>query len=647
MKYLITIIMCLPLISEAQNSPVTEFGEIKSDVLQQTVFPIDSSASAIILFDIGSFKAGVFTRHTRIKILKEDGYGYANVDIPVFRRSSAGTNPVLKRIKASTFNWVDGRIVETKLENKGTFVEQVVSGLNVIRLALPNVKVGSVLEYEFEIRGGFRDWEFQHRIPCIWSEYRVSIADAVEFTVRFNGYLAPLVNESKFEACLDGQCQVRRWVMANVPAFKDEPYISYYKNYTSQVIFQVNSVRRNNGPAILGISDWITVARRYEEYLFVNREVQQLGFLKPITKEMVENLQSPDEKLKTIFEFVRNKFEWNGIDREVPSWLTISSNNRLGESPKTIFERSKGSSGDINLILLAMLRYAGLPADPVLISTSENGLVRQEVPSMEQFNRVVVSSDYKAKKILLDATDKYLPMDYLPRPCLNGQGYVALDNKYQWVTLTDMPKSRNLISMDLEITEEGDVKGKGTFSKTGYYAGEAREQIAKKGKSTYLNKLLEGRQVKLADSVMEGQAKPGEMLKETYSVVLAEYGQKTGDVIYIDPIVFNRETSNPFIAPTRSYPINFEYPREKVYTLKLKIPEGYGVDDLPKPKLSVLPDNAGKFVFSVTESNGIINIMSQININRAIFSQDEYTSLREFFNIITAKHSESIVLKKR
>lgn len=647
MKYLLAIIMCFPLVSQAQNSPVTEFAQITKEELQQNTFPRDSSAVAAILFDIGSYKGGVFTRHTRIKILKEGGYAYANVDIPVFRRLSMGTNPGLKRIKASTFNWTDGRVVETKLENKGTFVEQVVTGLNVIRLALPNVKVGSVIEYEYEIRGGFRDWEFQHRIPCNWSEYRVSIDDDVEFTVRFNGYLAPLINESKYEACLDGQCQVRRWAMANVPAFKDEPYIPYYKNYTSQVIFQINSIRRSNGPAILGVSDWITVARRYEEYLFVSREVQQLGFLKSITREMVENLQSPDEKLKTIFEFVRNKFEWNGIDREVPSWLTISSNNRMGESPKTIFERSKGSSGDINLILLAMLRYAGLPADPVLISTSENGFVRQEVPSMDQFNRVIVSSDYKAKKILLDATDKYLAMEYLPRPCLNGQGYVALDNKYQWTSLTDMPKSRNLISMDVEITEDGDMKGKGTFSKTGYYAGEAREQMAKESKSAYMAKLLEGRQVKLADSVMEGYAQYGEMLKETYSVVLAGYGQQTGSVIYIDPIVFNRETSNPFIASTRNYPVNFEYPREKIYSLKLKIPDGYMVDDLPKPKLSVLPDNGGKFVFSVTEGNGTISILSQLNINRVIFAQDEYGALREFFNIITAKHSESIVLKKK
>ena len=614
--------------------PPIKFGEVSMDELKMTIYDKDSSAEAVILFDVGEYTDGDFTRHTRIKILKEDGYSWANVLIPVIR-TVRSTAAALKNVRASTYNLVDGKIEETKLESDGKFKEEFVKGLNVMRFTMPKVKVGSIIEYKYEL-GGLGDWEFQHLIPCKWSEYRISVWDGVVFHVHFKGYLAPIVNEEKFEPCHGEQCQVRRWVMVDVPAFKMEPFIAHYRNYTSQVTFDIASIQPPGRAAILFMTNWDALRNRYNSTAFFDDNLRASGFLKKTARDLVEGMVNPDEKVKAIYNFVKTKLEWTGRNTMFTT-----------DEPKRILEASKGSSGDINLILLSMLRYAGLPADPVLISTVENGFVRQEVPNSSQFNSVLVWSDYKARKILLDATDKHLSMDYLPQSCLNGSGYVAAENNFRWVELTGVPKTRHIISLDLQAEGNGDLNGSMSFSKTGYEARNTREKISKHGKNEYFKETFKGKALVIKDSVIENIDKINEALKERYSMTLSDYAQVSGDVMYIEPMIFAKTISNPFISETRTYPVDFEFPRETLFSLKLRIPEGFVVDELPQSKLAVLPDNAGKFVYSVSQTEGAVTITNQLSINKALFSQDEYPVLREFYNIVAAKHNEQIVLKRK
>jgi hypothetical protein len=80
---------------------------------------------------------------------------------------------------------------------------------------------------------------------------------------------------------------------------------------------------------------------------------------------------------------------------------------------------------------------------------------------------------------------------------------------------------------------------------------------------------------------------------------------------------------------------------------KVTIPEGYVIDELPPSKVMVLPGNAGKYTYSMVQSGNTIMLTSILNINQAIFPQNEYTGLREFYNQVVAKQAEQIVLKKK
>src|SRR5690349_22677640 len=61
------------------------------------------------------------------------------------------------------------------------------------KFAIPDVKAGTVIEYQYEIMSpftyNFRKWEFQADIPKVYSEYRTSIPGNYVYNIILRGYL--------------------------------------------------------------------------------------------------------------------------------------------------------------------------------------------------------------------------------------------------------------------------------------------------------------------------------------------------------------------------------------------------------------------------------------------------------------------------
>src|SRR5690606_5857760 len=104
---------------------------------------------------------------------------------------------------------------------------------------------------------------------------------------------------------------------------------------------------------------------------------------------------------------------------------------------------------------------------------------------------------------------------------------------------------------------------------------------------------------------------------------------------------------NPFKSETRLYPVDYGSPQEKTYMCKITIPENYEIDELPVSKVIALPGNAAHFLYNVSQLENTINITSSFQINKALFMQNEYAFIREFYNQVVAKQAEQIVLKKK
>jgi hypothetical protein len=266
-----------------------------------------------------------------------------------------------------------------------------------------------------------------------------------------------------------------------------------------------------------------------------------------------------------------------------------------------------------------------------------------------QFNYVILSVTIDGKTILMDATEKHLPMGEIPERCLNGEAIQIIieGKKFRWINLEAQKKSRTIINADMKLKQDGSLSGTINVTRDGYDALETRKIYASKGKEEYLKSLKADNGWELENTKVEGLEDLRSQLVITHEVSLDNHSDVAAGLIYLNPFFTGRLEDNPFKSNQRLYPVDFGSPFDKIVISKIEIPEGYIVDEVPEPKALALPGNAGKYMHNVLVAGNFVNVTSSFSITKSLYTQNEYALLREFYNQVVAKQAEQIVLKKK
>ncbi len=627
----------------------------------------DSSAEAVILSDYGVSELRYnqskgfqlhFERVRRVKILTKEGLDWADFNIYLY--NNATEEEKISGLKAITYNLENGKVVETKVKSESVIKEKYSENTSITKVTWPNVKIGSVLELTYSITSdfvfNFQDWEFQSKIPTLWSEYRTKIPEYYYYEKFMQGYVVlDVVEDSKSNSSITFSTRERsegyvtqstvsvdkvdyienrnRWVAKDVPAFKEEPFMTSETDFISKINFELSYTRFPNSGTKQYMGTWADINKSYLEVL--GEEIRGNNFLKKQVEELTAGKETPEDKIASIFWYVRNNIQWDGLIRKYPT-----------HTMRKVIEDKKGSTAEINILLASMLEKANVKANPVLISTRDHGFVREATPVSSQFNTVVCQAKWGDKYLLLDATDKLLPIGMLPERCLNGKGFSVSPEGFNWVNLAPTAKTRTSISVDLSLTDEDILTGKLKIDRSGYHSVGRRRLFLSKGKDEYIKNLIGDKSWVLSKSEFQNESDPQQPFKEAHEVAISEHMMIAGSTYYISPFIMGKEESNPFRSETRNYPVDFGAPFEQIYILKLTIPSGFSVEDIPKSKVMALPGNTAKYILNVSHSGNSINVTSSFSINKGIFNQEEYGNLREFFNQVVSKQAEQIVVKK-
>ncbi|RAU82194.1 DUF3857 domain-containing protein [Pontibacter arcticus] len=634
----------------AQNA---KYGKVSEDELKMKQYEKDTTAAAVILSDIGSSrflfasKVQLITdRHIRIKILKKSGFDWANFSIPFYQKNA--DKEKVTSIKGTTFNLESGAITKTKLENKAIFEEQRNENWLVKKITMPNVKEGSVIDIEYTITSDFvytlREWEFQTTIPTLWSEYRAEIPEYFDYKFLMQGY-NPLYKSEKntrTDRVADPKSESPEmkknayvWCMKDVPALKEEKYITTLSDYQSKIEFELQVVRYPGQLSKTMTGDWDQVTKELLASERFGTQLNRNGYFKNEIAAISAIHKTPQARINAIYELVKKQVKWNGK-------YGIYTNIPL----RKVFETRTGSAAEINLMLTAMLLEAGFDAAPVLISTRSNGRPHDGNPMLTKFNYVVSLIKIDDKEVMLDATDPLLQAGMLSVRCLNGIGRLIKKTDQRWVTLTPSLPFVKVFTGQVTMQPNGDMVGKGTESSSGYTALYLRQEAQENGE----NKLAESigkatGNYKIGKPEIKNLGDVDKSLEITYEVTASGNGQ-INDVIYLNPMLGYAEKENPFKMTDRTYPVDFAAPIDETFICSYVIPDGYKMDEAPKDMNLVLPENSGRFMYMVQQQGNVIQVMSKIRIAKPIFYAQEYGNLKEFYNQIVAKHAEPLVIKK-
>lgn len=659
----------MPAFSIAQN-PAIKFGKVTEEELLMKICPMDTSAGAMVLADYGSSYFNYdqvkerfqvkFERHIRIKIFKKSGYDVADDVIPYYRENSLKEE--ISSLKGFTYNMEKGKIVKTKLEKEGIFDEVVNDNWTLKKITLPNIKEGSVIEYTYTVNSSFlynlREWEFQRDIPVQWSEYAVKIPEFFDYKVVSQGYEPFLVNEKKqgrdyitftskerneggpttfSNDKIDFMTTDYKWATSNVPAISEEPYMTTIDDYVTKIEFELASIQYPRSIRKDYSRNWESITEELLTHEKFGKQLDKGGFLKNEIIKIVASANTSEEKASAVYNYVKSNIKWNGSNRMFTS-----------QNLKKTFEEKSGNSADINLLLILMLREAGLDAEPLILSTRDHGRANMHWPTITKFNYVIahVVLDDKTT-FVLDATDPFLPSNILPYKCLNGEGKVISKKRMNTVKVGGKEKQSQFYVANYDVDALGVLKGTIQYSRGSLLASDGRKMIFNKGKDKYIEDFIATNDDwEIEDFQIQNLEAVNEILKEEYKFNSKEFSGNDNSILYFNPLLIAATTENPFKLDSRKFPVDFACPMDETIIVKVKLPEGYKIDEKPESLILTLPDNTAKFTFSVTDDAGSLQITSRLSITSRFFVQENYLQLREFFNHVVAKHTQQVVLKK-
>jgi hypothetical protein len=466
-----------------------------------SVLPLgsDSAAPAIVLCDFGNIQISnrtFYSRHTRIKILNEEGLRYASVEIPY---QTKNRHDDFVELRAHTLVMENGKIVTYKLPAGQIEVIKINEQWSKKKFTFPNVKPGVIIEFQYTVASldfeKLDTWYFQREIPTLWSELRFEIPSPFVYLVTFENsrLLAPdeemlfgqklqwlyetrsrkrhndLVNsnyllyatpENRYKVWAVNNMK-KKIVMKNLPGLSavsgDQPLASYYPQARFDLFESSGNLPRSFKPLVLTThkdyetrGEWALMRDRtaltgyvhfrlntWSEFNEDLLEHDRFGMYlmknsggTRLTDSIIGQSRNRTEQLEAIYNYVQKTFQWNG---EFSVYASQNFNDFI--------RHRKGSSADINLILVNLLRQAGIMAYPLLIRTADRGLPEKMFPVKGQFNHVIVYAELDGTEILLDAISGSTDLNKLHKLDIGTQGWIVREDNPGWVDIFS-PRSR-------------------------------------------------------------------------------------------------------------------------------------------------------------------------------------------------------------
>lgn len=642
-KLIFIVLICLSQITNAQKY---ELGKVTVDELKQTSHPIDPTADAAILFNKGRsyfqyLQEGVVMItevETKIKIYKKDGYEYGNKEVPIY--IGGNTNEVVSFSKAFTYNLVNGKIEKTKLSSDGIFEEKKNKKWASKKIAMPNVKEGSIIEYKYTIRTPYYQnlytWNFQSVIPTDFSEYITEIPYFFVYNYFYRGSLKIDINSEEYKDLSSNTSIVRTTMNAKkIPAFKEEPYCNNIDNYISSIEYELSSVKHGNSEDNLAES-WDDVVKKIYDDSNFGPELKKKGYFKNELEVLLKrNYENDEEKINAIFEFVKNRMKWNeftGINTDVGVDMA--------------YRQKVGNVAEINFILIAMLREAGFDSSPIILSSRSKPI--HLYPSITAFNYVICGVEMEDVLLLLDATEPYSKINVLPTRALNYFGrIIRKTGSSAQINLSPNKHAKETYLINGKINNLGEVEGQITESFTERAAFLFRAKHNSKSEEAYLEEYeKEHPGIEISNFQLVNKNNVNESLKKVYNYTDKGSSEIISNKIYLRPFLNFGFKENPFKLENRDYPVDFVSPFLENYTINYEIPEGYEIENLPKQLNMKMPENLGSFSYLIGQNGNGLQIVCNFSMNSSFISAEMYPELKEFFNQAILKMNEKIVLKK-
>jgi hypothetical protein len=631
-----------PILARAEG-----FQPVSSDELKLMAEPLAPGAPAIILDreverdDRG--QTGHENNYYRIKILKEEGRKYADIEIPFFKEN--GNNIV--NVHARTIH-PDGSIAN--FEGKA-FDKSIAKAKGLKYMAktftLPNVEVGSVIEYYYtlDLSEHFvydSHWILSEELFTKHAKFSLKpyTSDYSRISVRWTWERLPAGTEAPKE----GPDHVIRLESNNIPGFQTEDYMPPADELKSRVDFTYSE----DSPEKDAAHFWKNHGKR------INGEVE--GFvskrkaMEAAVAQIVSPSDTPEVKLQKIYARVQQlrntSFEIRKTEQEQKREKQKEPGN-----VEDVWKRGYGDGIEITWLFLALARAAGFDAAGVMVSERSKYFFNPNLMDTHKLDTNVVVVKLNGKDIFCDPGAPFTPFGMLMWSETGVQGLRLDKDGGTWIQ-TPIPESsasQLARTANLTLSETGDLEGKLTISFTGLEGMERRLQERNEDEADR-KKFLEDEAKQYVPAAIEVELTNKPEWNSSAPSLVAEYKLKipgwvsgAGRRALLPVGIFSATEKNVFDHTERVHPIYFEFPSEKMDDVTISLPLGWQVSSLPTAQDK--DSKVVRYVLKAESDKSTVHLNRQLSVDLLLLESKYYPALRNFFQLVRTGDEEQVVLQ--
>ena len=630
------------------TSVLGQFQAPTQEELQMTSEPKAPGAAAIYLYQEEQDDDNLHYQsfYARIKVLTEKGKELATVNIPYPKHTFSITD-----IKARTIH-ADGTVFPLDVK-PSDLVEQKTKEYQVNKMVftLPNVQVGSILEYRWQMRYddsslSSPDWDVQGQYFVRKAHYSFLPFKYLDQVLDSKGNAA---GKLLFSSMLPDGKKVEyektsgRYLLdvTDVPPIPDEEYMPPMETLTAQVRFYYSPYYNKE-------DYWQHEGNRWSKEM--NSFASESKGLKEAVGQLLAPSDSEEVKAHKLYDAVM-ALENTDYTRKKSAAELKQLHMKRAKDAEDVWTHKSGSSDEIALLYLAMLRIAGLKAYAIMTCNRDRAIFNSYFLSMRQFDDVLVLATINGKEVPLDPGTKFATFGQLDwrhamtatlRQSDKGTEFGATPG----ILYKEAATAR---FADVTISRDGSVTGNVRISMNGPAALRWRhlairndEDEVKKQYNEYLKEILpDGVQGDFDHFLALGDYHAQLM---GIAKISGNLGTATGKRVFLPGSFFASHGKHPFVAEEkREAPVDMEYPDQVLDQVTYNLPDGYTVESAPAETKIPWPSHAAFGMKSAVDKNKV-DVGRNLTRGFSMIEAKDYSQLRDFYQKVAAADQQPLVL---
>ena len=419
---------------------------------------------------------------------------------------------------------------------------------------------------------------------------------------------------------------------------KREPLGPHYRDILPHVLLAPGTfkIESYEGDA----TSWKTFGKWYYEMGKGTRNLPNAG--KKEVDELISGLTNEEEIVATLYRHLQEENRYVSIQLGVGGWKPFPA--------EYVFSNNYGDCKALTNYMQAMLEYAGIKAEPVLIRASGVPELIEEFPS-NQFNHVILKVTLSNGKVIwLECTSKYLP----PNNLADGKSIKALLITENGGEIKETPEadfSTNKLQhhLNIKLRDDGSAHLDAEVVNSGVLLGRVLHQLSGTSEKDQLEWLersipVDNRKIEEFD-ISELNTDP-DFVTYSFKANLGSYANVSNKRIFVPVNKMNKWTLfMPEDEEGRNQPIEFGFTFSESDSTYFEIPEDYKVEFMPVS--STKKSSFGEYEISFEPIDERTYLFKRsLFILEPTIPSEKYDELKTFLDDLRKADAQQMVLVK-